>query len=202
MFNNIEELKAHVEHLKTAPPYEINEHLATLQRFGSECERICEFGIGWFTSTLSLMSAQPKWMRSYDSNPEYEQAGHKAQEMADGARATAAALGIDFKLTVQDSGAEDFVIDECDLLFIDSLHNGWHVKKELTNHAHKVKKYIIFHDTQKYGTLGQDGGPPWRDLHPDVPGLNGAIDEFMAQNPEWQVKERYSNCNGLLVIGK
>lgn len=199
MFNNIEELKAHVEHLKTAPPYEINEHLATLQRFGSECETICEFGIGWFTSTWALMSTQPKWMRSYDNNPAYDEPGHEAYKIANDARATATTLGIDFKLTVQDTGANDFVIEECDLLFIDSLHNGWQVKAELDHNAHLVKKYIVFHDVEKYGELGQD---TTRDLHPDVPGLNGAINEFLANNPEWQVKERYSNCNGLLVIGK
>lgn len=200
MFNNIEELKAHVDHLKTAPPYEINEHLGTLQRFASECETICEFGVGWFTSTWSLLSTQPKWMRSYDYNPQYEEVGHKAKEVADSVHAAAATLGIDFKLTIQDTGADGFVIDDCDLLFIDSLHNGWHLKKELTNNGHKVRKFIIFHDTEKYGWLGQDGID--RDLHPDVPGLNGAIDEFLANNPEWQIKERYSNCNGLTVIGK
>jgi hypothetical protein len=191
MFNTIEEVTAHVDHLKNAPPYEINEHLATFQRLGAECETICEFGVGVGTSTWAFLSTQPKWMRSYDIIKYNE---------VDGIIETAKNMNWDWQLIIQNTVAEGFVIDECDLLFIDSLHNGWHVKTELDNNAHRVKKYIVFHDTEKYGELGQDGIE--LDLHPDVPGITGAINEFLSQHPEWQVKERYTNCNGLLVIGR
>ena len=188
MFTTINEVLAHVEHLKTEPPYEINEHLATFQRLGKECESICEFGTGWGTSSWAFLSTEPKWMRSYDIihfneiNPLIE---------------TAKTMNWDWQLIMQDTASPDFVIDECDLLFVDSLHWYNQVKAELDHNAHRVKKYIVFHDIVKYGEFGQDG---ILDCHPDVPGINKAIDEFLSAHPEWRVKERYENCNGLLVI--
>jgi len=187
MFTTIEEVKAHVEHLKTAPPYEINEHLATFQRLAADCDTICEFGVATGTSTWAFLSTEPKRLRSYDIV--------KFDNITN-IEDTARSLGMDFEMIVQDTGADDFRIEPCDLLFIDSMHNGWHVEKELRN-AYLVSKYILFHDTEKYGRYGHD---LVRDMHPDVPGILVATDKFLADNTNWRIKENYSNNNGLLVI--
>jgi hypothetical protein len=41
-------------------------------------------------------------------------------------------------------------IDETDMLFIDTLHNGDQLEKELERSASKVKKFIAFHDTTTF----------------------------------------------------
>jgi hypothetical protein len=49
-------------------------------------------------------------------------------------------------------------------------------------HAHKVRKYLIFHDTNL------------------VKDLNRAISEFIEANKEWKIKEVLTNNNGLTVL--
>ena len=186
----IEDVKEHVEHLKTAPPFEINEHLATFQRYASECETIAEFGVATGTSTWAFLSTQPKRMRSYDW-------GECPVESIKEACQT---LGLDWQFILQDTGAEDFHIEQCDLLFVDSMHTGDHVEKELRHNAPYVNKYIILHDTVKYGEWGQ--GPPIGDVTPGVRGINSAIAQFLEENPAWVEHERFYNNNGLVVLKK
>jgi len=184
----IEEVKAHVEHLKTAPPFEINEHLATLQRLASDCETIAEFGVATGTSTWAFLSTEPKRMRSYDWG----------QCPVEQIEETAKTLNWDWQFIIQDTGVEGFHIEHCDLLFIDSMHHGDHLEKELRQNHEYVSKYIIMHDTVKYGDHGQ--GPPIGDVTPGERGLLSAIFQFLEQHPEWKEKERYYNNHGLMVL--
>jgi len=187
-FNTIEEVKQHVEYLKNASPYEINEHLATLQRLGSECESICEFGVATGTSTWAFLSTEPKWMRSYDII--------KYNEL-DPLINTVKNLKWDWTLTIQNTTDPEFYIPECDMLFIDALHNGNAVGQELKNNGNLVKKYIVFHDTEKYGERGGDERGEFDD---SLPGIMEAIRNFLKQNSNWRIKEQYDNNHGLLVI--
>jgi hypothetical protein len=45
------------------------------------------------------------------------------------------------------------------MLFIDTYHNAETVLAELINSADKVKKYIIFHDTELFGLKGWQDEP-------------------------------------------
>jgi cephalosporin hydroxylase len=81
-------------------------------------------------------------------------------------------------------------IEPTDLLFVDSLHIYEQVQKELELHADKAKKYIVFHDTTSFEHNGEFGGR----------GIWPAIQEFMDSHPEWQMKHRYTNNNGLTVL--
>jgi len=53
------------EEAKTIP-CDINEHLSTLMRYGQQCGSIVELGVRDGLSTLALLNARPKKMRSYD----------------------------------------------------------------------------------------------------------------------------------------
>jgi hypothetical protein len=186
----LEEINQHVEDLKTAPPFEINEHLGTLQRYARECQTIVEFGVATGTSTWTFLSTNPKRMRSYDwGQCPIEQ----IQQVTEN-------LGLDWKFIIQDTGADGFHIEPCDLLFIDSMHTGDHCAIELRENAPYVSKYIILHDTVKYGDWGQ--GPPIGDVTPGVRGLNSAIAEFLENNPSWVEHERFFNNHGLVVLKK
>jgi cephalosporin hydroxylase len=190
MITKIEEVLEYVEYLKTAPPYEINEHLATFQRLGAECKTIAEFGVGIGTSTWAFLSTNPTRMRSYDII-EFPQ--------INSIKETATAMEWDWQLTIQDTTVPGFHIEPCDLLFIDALHTGEAVEAELRQNHQYVGKYIIFHDIEKYGEHGQDERG---EVTPGIRGINGAINEFLTAHPEWLEVERYKNNNGLLVIKK
>ena len=105
-------------------------------------------------------------------------------------------------------------IDECDMLFIDSWHHYYQLRKELKLHADKAKKWIVMHDTVSCGSSGEDW-KSWgngsqiqydqlcQDLDTeeiDNIGINSAIFEFLSTHPEWRVKQHYKNNNGLTVL--
>jgi hypothetical protein len=82
------------------------------------------------------------------------------------------------------------LIEEADLLFVDSHHTYETVSKELSLHGHKIKKYIMFHDTVAYGEIGEDGGV----------GILKAIHEFLEANPEWKIVHQVDYNNGFMII--
>lgn len=45
-----------------------------------------------------------------------------------------------------------------DLLFIDSYHTSKQLEAELKQHAAKVRKWLVLHDTETYRDIGEDGG--------------------------------------------
>jgi cephalosporin hydroxylase len=76
------------------------------------------------------------------------------------------------------------------MMLVDSLHIYEQVQKELELHAHKVRKYLLFHDTSTYAINGEFGGR----------GIWAAIQEFIDTHPEWKLIERRTNNNGLTVL--
>ncbi len=88
-------------------------------------------------------------------------------------------------------------IPPCDLLLHDSLHNYYQVSLELGMHAHKVRKYICFHDTHAHGLAGQHP----RNWAPDpkIKGIEPAIEKFLEGHP-WEIAYRTNESNGFLVL--
>ena len=72
------------------------------------------------------------------------------------------------------------VIEETDILLVDSDHTYEQVEAELRLHANKVKKYILFHDTTLYGDVSQYGGK----------GIWPAIQELLDEG-NWEIEKRY-----------
>lgn len=151
---------------------DINEHLQTLYRYASEVDTIVELGVRTGRSTIALLTAHPVWMKSYDKR-RHDANVSKIEDEAD-------AEGIDFSFTLGSS----FEVDppERDLLFIDTKHDYETLSKELRLHGNKTKKYIIMHDTSTF------------------PGLNKAIEEFLAQHLHWRLAQRFTNNNGLTIL--
>lgn len=160
--------------------YDTKEHLPTLRKYAQECSHITEFGTRFVVSTYGLLAGKPKRLLTYDLTP-------------DPAiwRAAALAKENNIELGFVEKNVLEADIEPTDLLFIDTLHDYGQLKRELELHSSKVKKYIICHDTETYGYKDQSGAGP---------GLMQAINEFLAANTAWKIKERYTNCNGLLVL--
>ena len=83
-------------------------------------------------------------------------------------------------------------IDQTDLLFIDTFHVYPQLKKELSLHAKKVKKYLAFHDTYTFGLSGEHSS--------DKKGLLTAIIEFLIENPNWRFKTFETQNNGITIL--
>jgi hypothetical protein len=157
---------------------DINEHLPTLSDLTSECKHVTELGVGWAQSTRAFLRHDIT-MHSYEYMP---QPGIKEffQEAKDSGR----------NVTLHVADTRKVEIQPTDLLFVDSLHIYEQVQKELELHADKANKYIVFHDTTSFENNGEFGGR----------GIWPAIQEFIDSHPEWQMKHRYTNNNGLTVL--
>ncbi len=163
-----------------AEPTDMMEHMGTIRRYSAMCESAIEFGVYDCTSTWALLAGHPKWLTSYDID--------RRSEVDDVERA-ALGPGTTFQFVLADTAAVE--IAEVDLLFIDSMHTYEHLKKEFALHAGKVRKFILLHDTTTFGEMDQTY--TGRGLWP-------AIEEFLAECPEWSVRERFTNCHGLTVL--
>jgi hypothetical protein len=160
-------------------PMDINEHLPTLMRFAKKCDHITEMGVRGIVSTYGLLMGKPKTMVSYDIC-DCDWLPVRAMVEQD----------TDFKFIQADT--RECIINPTDLLFIDTLHNYNQLKIELARHADKVKKYLIFHDTSSFEFHGET----------EEIGLWPAIAEFLDDNPDWRILERFHHNNGLTILAR
>jgi hypothetical protein len=159
-------------------PSDIREHLETLRRLAAECRHVTEFGTRAGVSTTALLMAQPDELHAYDI-------------VWDEQIATLTKAAERTRFHFHQENTLQAVIEPTEMLFIDTVHTGTQVYAELTRHAHKVSRYLAFHDTVSCGE---------RDPYvPSEPGLLWGIDKYMTDHPEWRLKVHYPNNNGLTV---
>lgn len=165
---------------KCETPSDIHEHLPTLQRYASQSKVVAELGVRWVVSTWAFLNSTAERVYSYDVKeyPEVEEC-----------RKVCAEEGKHWEFVLESSLTATLPPD-VDMLFVDTLHNYMQVKLELERHADSVRKYIAFHDTFAFRTVGMDSGE----------GIYKAIEEFMAGHPEWKKVYETDNNNGLMVI--
>jgi hypothetical protein len=168
---------------------DMNEHLLTLRDLASECHHITEMGVRGIVSTYGFAEGLKKGdtLLSIDMTHPASYGGN-----LDAIKQFCANKGINFEFRLGDTRAIE--IGETDLLFIDTLHQYSQLKCELALHGRKAKKYIVFHDTTTFATVGDDGI--------EGHGLWQAIEEFLADNKDWKIKFRHTNCNGLTCLEK
>lgn len=160
-------------------------HMPTVQVFASQCDTAVEFGVNAGCSTVALLVAGCK-VTSYDIR---EHKWHRKIKQAAGAQ-------WDFRL----QSSLEAEPQHTDLLFVDSLHNYDQVKGELERHDSYVRRYIMFHDTVTFGTIGADGETGKRKR--GTRGILPAITEFKAANPVWTPVYSTHKSHGLLILGK
>ena len=191
---------------------DISDHLSYLELLSKQCNSILECGVrsaisSWaFLSGLMKHNSSTKTLHLCDVNYsnnliEFEQACkeqnveymfHKCSD-----------LDLPFKLY--------------DMVFIDTWHVYGHLKRELAKFHSMATKYIVMHDTEVDKILGEtyraglnvqqheeyvnklsiESGIPVSEI---TCGLQKAIDEFLAEHPEWCVKIQFTHNNGLTVL--
>ncbi|VTS05327.1 DUF6171 family protein [Tuwongella immobilis] len=172
-FASIEDWFTHARDTKS----DINQHVETLRRYASEAEHVTEFGVRAGVSTVALLAGQPKRLVSYDVN------GTAEIEHLQRLKGTC-----DFEFRIGDSRTVD--LEPTDLLFIDTKHTAEHLWAELQNAKGKVRRWIILHDTEIFGSKGEDGSP----------GLMPAVQRWTRENREWTVIRHETHNNGLTVL--
>ena len=176
---------------------DIHEHLPTLKKYTEECDTVCEMGVRWVVSTFAFMAGLPKKLTSIDiQSPNEWKRGMEDYILAE---QCAKENNIDFKFI--QANTLEVEIDEVDFLFIDTWHAYKQLSAELELHHSKVKKYIALHDTTHFEFIDERSYEMWgNDWMGDGPGLWLAVTEFLDNHPEWKIKERYTNNNGLTIL--
>ncbi len=150
---------------------DINQHLPVLREYADRCNHVTELGTRSCVSLFSFLSSNAKKVVAVDilnvAVPDVE------------------------KLQFICADDLQIEIEQTDLLFIDTLHQYQHLKKELALHSNKVNKYIALHDTNIFGRNSDDG---------TVKGLLDALDEFLLQNKDWSICYQTDINNGLTII--
>lgn len=168
---------------------DINEHAETLRYYSSQSELVCEAGVRFGNSTIMLMAGRPKKMLSFDVHREAR---------VDYLELIAKDCDINWEFILKNPTPEDsnesLLPNDVDLLMLDTNHTGTQIGMELNRHAHKVRKWIIMHDTTTFGTRGMGDENIWD-------GMNAAIETFLKEHiNEWRIKEKFTYNNGLTVL--
>lgn len=186
--NTIEKLFQHFTNKQS----DINEHMPTLKKYAEMSDTIVEMGVRDVVSTWAFLAGKPKKLTSLDL---------RKSKNVKHAEAMAKNEGLNFEFIVADSLEID--IEEVDLLFIDTFHHYDQLRQELAKHHTQTKKWIILHDT----TLFAHKCESFRAIHSlsgfsqDCgKGLWNAVEEFLVDNQQWVLKERFTNNNGLTIL--
>lgn len=177
-------------------PSDINEHLFTLKEYASQCSHITEFGVRGVVSTYAFMMGGPNKLISYDIHP-VENFGVSREYLKE----LALSNKVEFHFLI--GNTLEIEIEPTELLFIDTWHKYGQLKEELKLHSNKVSKYLIFHDTTSYEFSDEGTWNVYHDIKPletQKTGLWPAIEEFLNDNNEWVIKEKFTNNNGLTIL--
>ena len=163
-------------------PSDINEHVEILFRYASVCNSVTEFGTRFGVSTAAFLFAEPEELRCYDLVRQ-----HQVDVLMSASKQTRT------KMSFNSSNVLEAEIMETDLLFIDTWHSYNQMRAELKLHGHKAKKYLIFHDTETFGTEGQTPGEK---------GIWPAIAEYCRAHQEWRLVYHSKINNGLSILAR
>ena len=194
--------KKYVELCNT--PSDINEHLATLCRYATECDHVTEAGVRYVVSTFGLMMGKPRHLVSVDIVHPNDMTGGqndviKGRDEFALAERFAKENDVNFKFVL--GSTLDLTLEPTDLLFLDTLHQYEQLSKELERHHVHVGKYIILHDTQTFAYRNEGEDINMNIVRSNVKrGLWLAINEFLENHQEWEMHEQFLNNNGLTVL--
>ena len=158
---------------------DINEHVETIFNITKGCKTAVSLQIGKGDAAFSLLLGCQLHI-SVDPNPAQDTINFLNEYFGKKS------------IVIRQNTCESIDVENFDVLMVDSHHTASNVEKELKAHAHKVNKFIIFHDTFLYGEVGDDGGE----------GIKKPIYEFLSNNQEWKIIHEANNNNGLIILAK
>jgi hypothetical protein len=188
---------------------DINEHLPTLFRYAQECDSVFETGVRGCVSSWALAYGL---LNSKNNNIPKKMLLNDITncDITEFLAATSSEqISINY---VWKNNLELEFNTTYDLTFIDTWHVYGQLKRELEKFNIITNKYIIMHDTTVDEWQGETIRNGWdasqQSLETSIPveeinkGLWPAIEEFLQNNPNWVLHERYTNNNGLTILKK
>lgn len=164
---------------------EMSAHSPILEYFASRADSIVEFGTRHCHSTIAFLAGAKDKVISFDIQP--TPSIIYLLEMRD-----KGLLPCKWNFVCHSTTDPNYQIEECDILFIDTIHNFFQVQQELKLHANKARKWLIFHDyfTQRSLSLDSTGQI----------GIGPAIDQFLENNKNWKPIYSVNFNHGLLIL--
>ncbi len=156
---------------------DLEEHLPRLAELAGQVNHVTEFSARR-ESTIGLLGGKPERLVSYNVENDLILAQLPARFPW---------VSVEAK-----TSREVPSIEPTDLLFLDSEHTYARLSAELAAYAPSVQRWIVLHDTQVHAETGEDGGR----------GLVPAIQDFLANHPEWFVYSHTQQQYGLTVLGR
>ena len=193
---------------------DIMEHLVTLYNYTKECDSVFETGVRSCNSSWAFLyglldgdNKNPKRLFLNDIDDCYRNIENLLN-----ANKTINNGIVDIKFEWKNNLLIEFD-DTYDITFIDTWHVYGQLKRELEKFSKITNKYIIMHDTtidEIYGESHRsfDDNIEQQSKETNIPvdeikkGLGPAIDEFLQNNQEWYLKEKFTNNNGLTILAK
>jgi hypothetical protein len=189
--------------------WDIMEHLPTLYKYAKECDSVFETGVRGCVSSWAFLyglldnkSTNKKCLFMNDiSVCDVEELLHVSKNFDN----------INITYEWKNNLLLDFK-ENYDITFIDTWHVYGQLKRELNKFSKITNKYIIMHDTTVDGIKGETIRNGWdakkQSAQTGIPvneilkGLIYAIKDFLHDNPEWRVKEIFTNNNGLTILAR
>uniref|UniRef100_A0A6C0DRG6 Methyltransferase n=1 Tax=viral metagenome TaxID=1070528 RepID=A0A6C0DRG6_9ZZZZ len=193
--------------LLSSAPSDINEHLPTLYRYAKECDTIFETGVRGVVSSWAFLYG----LLQSNHSGSTKKIILNDIDVCNIDEYLNACNGL--PITVQWIWKNNLEIElnhDVDLTFIDTWHIYGQLKRELDKFSKITKKYIIMHDTtvdEIYGeTIRCGSNAEEQSIASGFPideinkGLGPAISDFLENNKDWVLHEKYTNNNGLTIL--
>jgi hypothetical protein len=192
---------------------DIHEHLTTLCNYAKECDSVFETGVRGCISSWAFLYGLLNG-REGAGPPRKKTLFMNDIDVCDISALVSAGRSFP-EVELKSDWKSNLLLDfdrNYDIVFIDTWHVYGQLKRELEKFAKFANKYIIMHDTTVDEIHGETircnqnaheqsrlSGIPMEEI---MRGLWPAVEEFLQNHPEWYIKERYTNNNGLTVLAK
>ena len=187
---------------------DIMEHLPTLRKYSAECNSVFETGVRGCVSSWAFLYGLLE-----NESPERKRLFMNDIDICDISRLENVSKDLNIDVTYKWCNNLSLTFDDTyDITFIDTWHIYGQLKRELEKFSKITNKYIIMHDTTIDAIYGEtirggldanrqseESGYPVQEI---LRGLWPAIEEFLQNNEEWYIKERYTNNNGLTILAR
>jgi hypothetical protein len=187
-------------------PSDINEHIKTLYNYSKECTSVMELGIRGCISSWAFVKGL------LDNNNSTKKFFMNDVVSCDIDYLLKSTKDLPIEVKYEWISDLDLVVNEnYDLVFIDTWHIYGQLIRELKKFSKITNKYIIMHDTETYKINSEEGCGMTIEQRMEqtgftreeiVGGLQLALDEFLKENNEWEIKEVFTNNNGLTILQK
>ena len=198
------------------PAGDISEHLPTLYKYSKECDSVFETGVRGCVSSWAFLYGLVDEEGEEQGN---EKDKHKKSLFMNDINICNVEellnISNQFDIDVKYEWKNNLLLElnqNYDITFIDTWHIYGQLKRELDKFSKITNKYIIMHDTTVDEFNGEtircgwdankqsiESGFPVEEINK---GLWPAIAEFVENNPEWYIKERFTNNNGLTILAR